>query len=205
VTAAAEAPVDEAVPTDADLIALSLREPERFAAVFDRHGGEIYRYVAARLGPDVADDVAAETFLTAFRKRDRYDLSRDEASPWLYGIATRSISEHRRAERRRLRALGRAPAPNPPEPFEEATEDRVAAERMRPQLAGILAGLSAEERDLLLLVAWTDLTYDGIAQALGVATGTVASRLHRIRKKINGALSRQWPAAGPTPRSDFHG
>ena len=76
---------------------------------------------------------------------------------------------------------------------------------MRPQLAGILAGLSADERDLLLLVAWTDLTYDGIAQALGVATGTVASRLHRIRKKINGALGREWHAAGPTPRSDFHG
>jgi RNA polymerase sigma factor (sigma-70 family) len=205
VTAAATAPADGAAPSDASLIELSRREPELFAAVFDRHADEIYRYVAARLGPDAADDVTAETFLTAFRKRDRYDLSRTEAIPWLYGIATRSISEHRRAERRRLRVLSRAPAPEPPAPFEDATENRVAAERMRPELAGILAGLSAGERDLLLLVAWTDLTYEGVAQALGVATGTVASRLHRLRKKINGALDREYRATRLNLRSHSHG
>ena len=205
VTAAVTAAqVDSTGLSDAALIELSLRVPERFAAVFDRHADEIHRYVAGRLGPDAADDVTADTFLTAFRKRDRYDLSRDQARPWLYGIATRLIGEYRRTERRHLRILARAPAIDGAEPFEDTTNDRVAAERMRPLLARVLARLPAADRELLLLVAWTDLTYEDIAQALGVAPGTVASRLHRIRKKINRALSSPLRAAEPNSGSQFH-
>jgi RNA polymerase sigma-70 factor (ECF subfamily) len=181
--------------TDAALIEMSLTAPETFAAVFDRHASEIHRYVAARLGPDAADDVTAETFLTAFRKRASYDWDRAEARPWLYGIATNLIGEHRRAERRRLRVLARVPAPGPPESFEDATASRLAAEALRPRLAGALARLSPDERDLLLLVAWTDLSYAGVAQALDIAPGTVASRLHRVRKKIRNAAGPELAAA----------
>jgi RNA polymerase sigma-70 factor (ECF subfamily) len=177
--------------TDAALIELSLRDPERFASLFDRHAAEIHRYAAARLGPDLADDITAETFLTAFRKRDRYDLGRADALPWLYGIATRWISEHRRAEQRRYRNLARLPAPVPPEPFEEATDDKVSAQQMLPVVAQVLTSLSAAERDLLLLAAWTDLSYDDIARSLAVAPGTVASRLHRIRSKVRRLLGPQ--------------
>jgi DNA-directed RNA polymerase specialized sigma24 family protein len=55
--------------SDADLIARSLAEPDLFTAVFDRHSAEILRYVYARLGPELAEDVTAETFLAAFRCR----------------------------------------------------------------------------------------------------------------------------------------
>lgn len=57
---------------DAELIAASLAEPERFAVLFERHAPAIHQYVARRLGRDAADDVTAETFLTAFRIRARY-------------------------------------------------------------------------------------------------------------------------------------
>jgi RNA polymerase sigma-70 factor (ECF subfamily) len=194
VTTGVTIPAESPATTDAELIGLSLREPERFAALFDRHAAEIRRYALGRLGPDLADDITAETFLTAFRKRDRYDLDRDDARPWLYGIATRWISEHRRFEHRRYRHLARTPAPEPPEPFEEAAEARVSASRMLPVVAGVLASLPAADRDLLLLVAWTDLTYEDIARSLAIAPGTVASRLHRIRRKIRGRLGQQGPA-----------
>src|ERR1700677_3073746 len=75
--------------SDADLIARSLAEPDLFTAVFDRHSGEILRYVYARLGPEVAEDVTAETFLAAFRGRGKYDGAWSDARPWLYGIAVR--------------------------------------------------------------------------------------------------------------------
>ena len=55
--------------SDAELIGQSLVDPELFTAIFDRHSGEILRYVHARLGPDLAEDVTAETFLAAFRDR----------------------------------------------------------------------------------------------------------------------------------------
>ena len=191
VTAQTAAPVSRMVPTDAAIIEASQHHPARFAAVFGRHAGEIYRYVAGRLGPDAADDVTAETFLTAFRKRGSYDLGRDDARPWLYGIATRWIREYRRTERRRYEGLARLPVPRHAEAFDEAAAERVAAGQMLPLPAPVLQSLSRDERDLLLLVAWADLSYAGVAQALGVAPGTVASRLHRVRGKVRRLLGDQ--------------
>jgi RNA polymerase sigma-70 factor, ECF subfamily len=191
VTADTAAEASRLTPSDSALIEASLRDPARFAAVFDRHSDEIYRYAAGRLGPDAADDVTAETFLTAFRKRGTYDLGRSDARPWLYGIATNWIREHRRIERRHYEGLTRLPVPRHAEAFDEAVADRVTALQMVPRLAGALAALSRDERDLLLLVAWTDLSYGEVAQALGVAPGTVASRLHRVRAKMRKRLGGQ--------------
>ena len=55
------------------VIALSAREPEAFAILYDRHATTLHRYVARRLGEGIADDIVADTFLCAFRKRDRFD------------------------------------------------------------------------------------------------------------------------------------
>jgi RNA polymerase sigma-70 factor (ECF subfamily) len=70
-TAGAQRPVSG--HTDADVIAPSRREPEQFAEVFDRHYGQIHGFLARRLGPSLADDLASETFLIAFDRRRRYD------------------------------------------------------------------------------------------------------------------------------------
>src|SRR5712691_769317 len=75
------------VPDDAALIRQSVRAPECFAALFDRHARAIHGYIARRLGRDAADDMLAQTFLVAFGRRDRYDLGHADARPWLYGIA----------------------------------------------------------------------------------------------------------------------
>ncbi|MCC5575193.1 RNA polymerase sigma factor [Microtetraspora sp. AC03309] len=177
-------------PSDAGLIRASLDRPEEFAGVFDRHSDEIHAYVARRLGPELgqADDVTAETFLIAFRKRHRYDLTRPDARPWLYGIAGKLISGHRRSEVRRLKSLARAAggaeASGTELHEEERSAERASAAAMRPALAAALARLSAAERDLLLLVAWADLTYEETAEALKIPIGTVRSRLHRIRAKL---------------------
>jgi DNA-directed RNA polymerase specialized sigma24 family protein len=94
-------------PSDAVVIERSLRRPERFAAVFDRHYAAIHGYVARRLGAGLADDVASETFLVAFDRRHRYDLEQRDATPWLYGIASNLVARHRRAEVRRYRMMAR--------------------------------------------------------------------------------------------------
>src|SRR6266545_2367026 len=95
-------------PADAVVIEWSLREPERFARIFDRYYAEIHGYVARRLGRSRADDVASETFVIAFDRRRRYDVTHPDARPWLYGIASNLIARHRRAEVRQYRALARA-------------------------------------------------------------------------------------------------
>jgi RNA polymerase sigma-70 factor, ECF subfamily len=174
-------------PSDEALIAASWAEPASFGGIFDRYADEIYRYVARWLGCDAAPDLAAEVFLIAFRGRGGFDSARGPVRPWLYGIAGHVIARHRRAEIRRNRALARMPEPPAGEPFEERAAERVDAARLRPGLARALTRLSAAERDLLLLVAWADLSYDEAAQALGIPAGTARSRLHRLRAKIRGS------------------
>jgi RNA polymerase sigma factor (sigma-70 family) len=122
------------------------------------------------------------------------------------------IRGHRRTETRRLRALARAPWPDGTgsegsgfggtgfggtrfgstgaggSGFEDRVVERVSAERLRPALARALGTLSAAERDLFLLVAWADLSYDQAALALGIPTGTARSRLARLRVKLRKSL-----------------
>ena len=180
--------------SDATIVKASIGDPRRFGEIFDRYADDILRYASARLGSDLAEDVTAETFLAAFRARSTYDLSRPNARPWLYGIAVRQIGSHRRAERRYLQALGRARAETVAADFSDRVADRVTAEQRRPQLAAVLSGLSRQDRELLLLVAWTDLTYQESAQALGMSVSAVKSRLHRIRARTRQALAGTNPA-----------
>src|ERR1700759_4465079 len=180
--------------SDADLIALSRQEPARFGAIYDRHAAEILRYAHARLGSSLAEEIMAETFLAAFRRRDTYDCSRSDARPWLYGIATHQISKHRRTEGRHQRALARLQAEVATEDFAGRSDDRVTAQGLRPRIAAVLAGMSQRDRDLLLLIAWAGLSYEETARALGIPIGTVRSRLNHIRTRTQAALGGANPA-----------
>ncbi|GGL38830.1 RNA polymerase sigma factor [Planomonospora parontospora] len=180
---------------DAEVIRRSLEEPEAFALLFDRYAPEIHRYAVRRLGDSLADDVVADTFLAAFRRRDRYDLTRPDARPWLYGIAGNLIGRHRRVEIRSYRALARTGVDEVAESYADRVDARVSASAVQEDLAGALAGLSAGDREVLLLVAWADLTYDEVAEAVGIPVGTVRSRLHRARRKSRAALGGADPTA----------
>ena len=179
---------------DAAVIQLSRHEPEHFTVLFRRHAPHIRRYVVRRLGHDAADDIVAETFLLAFRQRDSYDQARADARPWLYGIATNLIGRHRRAEIRLYRALARTGADPVMEPFTDRVDDRVSASTASRRLAASLARLPEELRDTLLLVAWSDLSYQEAATALGIPIGTVRSRMSRARSKLRRALGGTNPA-----------
>src|SRR5580692_1400948 len=141
-----------------------------------------------------AADVVSEVFLAAFRNRGRYQPSRADARPWLYGIATKVISQQLRAEGRRAHLLSAVPVPPPTEFPADDIGDRITAERLRPVLFGVLAELSPADRELVLLVAWAELSYKQAAQALEIPVGTVRSRLHRARARVRRAID----SADPT-------
>jgi RNA polymerase sigma factor (sigma-70 family) len=181
--------------SDARLIELSREEPERFSELFDRYHGEIHGYVSRRLGPSLADDVASETFLTAFALRHRYDVAHPTARPWLYGIASNLIARHRRAEVRHYRALARAAVGETLESETDGVALRLDARTLRGRLAAALAEIGSRDREVLLLVAWAQLSCEETARALGISAGTARSRLHRARKKTRAALSDAVPAS----------
>ena len=175
-------------PTDTELIAHSLDEPEAFATLFDRHASAVHRYLGRRVG-ELADDLMSETFLIAFRRRAAYRPERVEVRPWLIGIATNLVHGSARAERRRYRAMARAagePEVHGADPGDSVA--RLDAQARRGPLAAALAGLKARDRDVLLLFAWAQLSYEEIAAVLDIPLGTVRSRLNRARRQTRAAL-----------------
>lgn len=173
---------------DSELVSASWTDPEAFAELFDRYSAMLYRYVSKRLGPGPAEDLVGETFLIAFSRRRSYDLAYPDARPWLFGILTKLIARHHRSEATRYRALLRAPVESEVESPADRVAAGVSAQAVRGDLAGALAALPAKDRDVLLLIAWGDLTYEEVARALGIPVGTVRSRLNRGRRKVRAAL-----------------
>jgi RNA polymerase sigma factor (sigma-70 family) len=178
------------VLTDGELMERSVACPASFAGLFDRHHGELYRYLRRRAGPSLAADIAAETFLTAFARRDRYRPDGQGVRPWLYGIAHNLLRKHSRGERRQWLAYARHGEmpdvdPSAADAFGDA-DRRADAAAAAARIGPVLAGLPAGDRDVLLLFAWADMSYADIASTLQIPVGTVRSRLYRARQQLRG-------------------
>lgn len=171
----AESPVNDRIETS-----------RTFEAAFESHFGAIHRFLARRVGSALADDLAAETFVVAFRKRGSFDPSLGEMRPWLFGIATNLLRTHWREEQHLL-ALEARIAGEPSSPPADS-DDEAFARWVAPYLARALGLLSQDHRNVLLLNAWADLSGEEIAFALGVPAGTVRSRLSRSRAELRDYL-----------------
>lgn len=174
--------------TDGEIFARSVRDPEAFGEIFERHGAAVLAYARKRIG-HAGEEVAARTFLTAFERRARFDTSYRSARPWLLGIATNLIRHHLREEQDHLGALRRLAEERPITADDPA--GRIDAERMRPLLLSALSELSVKDRETFLLVAVGELTYEETADVLEVPIGTVRSRIHRARTKVRERVQRE--------------
>jgi RNA polymerase sigma factor (sigma-70 family) len=178
------------VRSDAELLARTMREPDLFGVVFDRHFATIHRYLERRVGRDGADELAGEVFRIAFEQRDRFRPAYESALPWLYGLTTNLLLKHWRRERRRLRALARLDGSREPPLADLAhVDERIAAGAVRARLLEALARLEPRDRAVVVLVAWEELTYDEVALALDIPVGTVRSRLNRARRALRELLA----------------
>ncbi|MFJ7214647.1 RNA polymerase sigma factor [Amycolatopsis sp. NPDC098790] len=169
---------------------LAARDPkEVFSRLFDEYAHPLRGYLAGRVGVHAADDLVAETFVVALRRRASYDPEKAPIRGWLYGIATNLLRNHLRQEVRGFQLTAKAGAEERPEEnHDTAVAGRVdAAARLRV-LAGQLAALSEQDRDVLLLTSWAGLEPAEVAEALGVPASTVRSRLHRVRHRLQALL-----------------
>jgi RNA polymerase sigma-70 factor (ECF subfamily) len=171
--------------SDAAVIAASLVVPASFGTIFDRHATVLHRYLVRRLGPDEAESMVGEVFRIAFERRETYDLERPTARPWLYGIATNLLAKHRRREARRIHAVARLASHRlPPVDLADGVSRAVDAADLWPRVADAVTALPEVERDALVLHVWEGLSYEEVADALGVPIGTVRSRLNRARGRL---------------------
>ena len=163
-----------------------------FEAVFREHFAPVHRFIARRVGTALAEDLAAEVFATAYRRRASYQPERGSLRPWLYGIAANVLRRHWRDEQQLLELDARVARDSLALPaaaqFADAADERVIATALAPRIAGALAALNSEQREVLLLHAWAGLSHEEIAAALGIAQGTARSRLSRARAALRALL-----------------
>jgi len=190
------APLAAGDASDSERIAASLEHPESFATIFDRHYDVVYRYLARRVPRAYVDDLASMTFIVAFERRASFRTESDSARPWLLGIATNLLHEHARLDRRERGKLLMLGAEHRLDGHADRDVGRGAE---TDRLADALATLDPEQRDVLLLHAWEELSYEEIAEALGAPVGTVRSRLARAGTHLRSQLAKARSAAELNP------
>jgi RNA polymerase sigma-70 factor, ECF subfamily len=148
--------------------------------LYECYAEAVHRYALRRSDRETADEVTAQVFMVAWRRRGALP---DDALPWLYGVARRVLSEHRRGAARRNRLSERL--------RHEAIDQTQAPELIDGGLAEALRRLSASDREALLLRYWEELEPAEIAKAMGCSRTTVAVRLHRARLRLRRELEVQ--------------
>ena len=173
--------------TDGALIERSARgRPDAFVEVVRRHEVAVHGYLARRAGRQAADDLLGEVWVRAFGGRAGFDPAHPDARPWLYGIARNVLRAHWRAGR----PADQAGVVEAVDPWDDVIDrlDSGAAARTR-EMVGAVRALPPEEREVLLLVAWEQLTPAQAALVLGIPQGTARSRLHRARAALRPVLA----------------
>ena len=154
-----------------------------FSRLYREQARAVLAYALRRVDDrENAADVVAETFLVAWRRLEEVPIGA-EARLWLYAVARRVIANQQRTERRRTR-LGlrlaetlRTELATHPAPAGEAAE-----------VLRAMAGLGDEDRELLLLVSWEELSPSEASKVLGISALAARSRLHRARRRLRALL-----------------
>ena len=172
-------------PTDASLWQRAAAgETAAFGTIFERHARTVYNYCFRRTGDwALAEELTAIVFLEAWRRRQQIALEREEAIPWLLGVATNVIRNLRRSQRRYRAALERLPR-EPSVEFATEVDERLDDERRMRAALRALRKLPRADQDVLALCVWEELTYEQAALALDLPVGTVRSRLSRARARL---------------------
>ena len=156
-----------------------------FAELYRSHLEAIVNYVARRADPVDAVDVAAETFTIAWRRLDEIPLGAE--LPWLYGVARRTLANHRRGDSRRSALHDRLVSDWVTVDIEaNAPEIKTAA--LEP-LRRALAALSPDDQDILLLAGVEELKPSEIATVLEVSPEVARNRLSRARTRLRTELA----------------
>ncbi|WP_017569553.1 RNA polymerase sigma factor [Nocardiopsis halotolerans] len=153
-----------------------------FRRFFTRHYRAVYDYAWRRVGPSMADDVASEALVVAWR---RFHELPDRPLPWLYGCARRIVMAKARQARARDEAFGAFDD----ERLAQAGTDTADAVVLRESALGALATLNPAERELVMLVTWEGLNSREAARVIGCTHAAARVRLYRARRRIEAHLS----------------
>jgi RNA polymerase sigma-70 factor, ECF subfamily len=168
----------------ADTVPLAGAPPtEGFAELYERTFPRVYAYVASLLRDrSAAEDVTAQAFERAYRKRRAYRPARGSMDAWLFGIARNAALDELRKRKRRARL-----EVDPEDTGSRAPEDHAELAVRRESVRAALASLDGQERDLIALKFAGGLSNGEIARVLRMSESNVGTRLHRTITKLREA------------------
>ena len=145
----------------------------------------VYNLTYRMLGDSVeADDAAQEAFLRAYRKLDRYDMERPFKT-WVLSIASHYCIDIIRKRRLSWLSLDDLLPGQMMSALENRSIEELAMDGERERtMQELLTLLKPDERAIIILRYWNDLSYEEIAEALGANVGVVKSRLFRARQAL---------------------
>jgi RNA polymerase sigma-70 factor (ECF subfamily) len=156
---------------------------EGFSELYERTFPRVYAYVASLLRDrSAAEDVTAQAFERAYRKRRSYRAGRGSMDAWVFGIARNAALDELR--KRKRRAVLEA---DPEDTGSPAPEDQVELALRRETVRAALRSLDGQERDLIALKFAGGLSNTEIARVLGMSESNVGTRLHRTITKLREA------------------
>ena len=177
--------------SDWDLVRESRRgDHEAFRELFDRYHRQVLAVAVGMTGnPDDAMDVAQETFLRAHRNLGNF-LGESSFYTWLYRIAVNVAIDHRRREGRRSETGGDNEHMEETQPADTFTEPDRGAEsgELRGAMLAAIDELTPEHKAAIVLREIEGLSYEDISKVMQCSKGTVMSRLHYARKKLQARL-----------------
>lgn len=169
----------------------------RFGRLYRDQGRAVLAYALRRVeSPEDAADVVSETFLVAWRRLEEVPVGPRERL-WLYAVARRVTANLRRAEGRRTRLAERIAESLRSETLANPAPSGDAATALRA-----MRELGEEDRELLLLVTWEELSPGQAAEVLGISSLAARSRLHRARRRLRALIEAREPAERRNPELD---
>ena len=171
-----------------------------FRDLLDCHFADLWRFARRRVGSaEDADDVAAETFAVAWRRRAQLPDG-SGARLWLFGVARHVVANHRRGETRRRRLHLRL--------VSQRADEAVEPSEPSAGLREAFAALSEAEREVMIMRHWDGLAVHEIATLLECTPNAVSLRLHKAKQRLAELLARKDPppagqvAGDPLARKD---
>ena len=164
-------------------------DPDAFGALFDLHHDRVFRQ-AIRLTSSIhdAEDVTAVVFLEAWRRRDAMSVVNGSVVGWLLVMTNFVFRNYARASRRYREGLQQLPPPEYAPDHADVVDDRIDRDSRRAALRSALATLPRRDQDILTLCVLEELSTAEAAEALGIAPGTVKSRLSRAKTRLAALL-----------------
>ena len=168
-----------------ELDELGRQRRDRFTLLYRTHYDAILGYAGRRTDPATARDVAAETFLVAWRRPTAIPREPEAVRLWLYGVARRTLANAERSRGRSERVAAKLLATTDAVELAPDLADGVVE---RARIGEALGSLSALDQETLRLVAWEGLDLAGAAEVMGCSRSLMAVRLHRARGRMARAL-----------------